>query len=355
MGIKNLNHVIKKNLKNDIKKIYINNIASSIVGIDFSLFLYRFIYNKSNPIECFLRQILMFFKHNILPVYVLDGKAPDEKKFIIEQRNYRKEKIIDEIHILEMKLMSATNEYEKMQYQDNINKLKKKYVVFSDNIISKITKFFDILGIPYIRNQNESDWLLSNLSKENIIDYILSEDSDMLAFGGKKILRNFSIREESFLLYDLDTILYDLEINHHQLVDICILCGCDYIKKITGYNCTKSFSIIKKHKTIENFIISNDEDKNVEIDLAKINNIRNIFLKKFEAEDIAQYHNIIFKKSTNYINLETFLNNNLEISKKGLITIFIDVCKNFIHYKSKKTSVLTNLWSKNITEDRTAK
>lgn len=60
MGIKNLNAVLKKSCY--FPKKNINDIKYSIVAVDFSLFLYRFIYNQNNPIECFLRQLILFLK-----------------------------------------------------------------------------------------------------------------------------------------------------------------------------------------------------------------------------------------------------------------------------------------------------
>ena len=343
MGIKNLNNSIKKYLKSDIKKIYIKNIQNSIIGIDLSIFLYRFIYNKSNPFECFLRQIMVFLSYNILPVYILDGKAPSEKRNTIDKRNYKRDKIVENIQHLENKLMTETDYSQKMEYQKMIEKLKKKCVFFSDDLINKITHFFDLMGIPYIREQSESDWLLANLSKENLIDYVLSEDTDMLAFGAKKILRNFSIREESFLLYDLEHILSELDISQEQLVDICILCGCDYMKKLSGCNCHKSIGNIKKYKNIENYLLSDNSNS---IDISKIENTRNIFLRRLSHQEINKYRDSIIKENTNYIELEKFLLQHLEIHKKYIIYQFFDISKKFMHYKIKKSSALEKFWNK---------
>jgi flap endonuclease-1 len=345
MGIKNLNNSIKKFIKSDIKKIHMSDIENSIIGIDLSIFLYRFIYNKSNPIECFLRQIMLCLSHNILPVYVLDGKAPDEKKTTIEKRNFKRDKIVENIMLLESKLIAETDINQKAEYQKTIERLKKKCVFFSDELLHKITTFFDLVGIPYIRDENESDWLLANLSKEKLIDYVLSEDTDMLAFGAKKILRNFSIREGSFLIYDLEKILSEMEIDQEQLVDICILCGCDYVKKISGCNCHRSIHHIKKYKTIENFLL-NEKINDNSIDLNKIESTRKIFLRKMDMKKIQIYQDKIIKNNTNYIELEKFLLHNLEQHKKQLIITFSDTCKKFMHYKIKKSSALEKFWNK---------
>ena len=86
MGIKNLNTLLRG--MGSFPRGKISDLGLSVVGIDFSLFLFRFIYNQNNPVECFLRMILLFLKNNILPVYVLDGTAPIEKNNI-STRHYK--------------------------------------------------------------------------------------------------------------------------------------------------------------------------------------------------------------------------------------------------------------------------
>ena len=99
MGIRNLNSVLRDYNVNE--RVRVSDISGSIVGIDFSLFLYRFIYNNNNPIEGFMRQIMLFFRYNILPVYVLDGISPLEKSDILNKRAKKRMKIWEEIGRLE--------------------------------------------------------------------------------------------------------------------------------------------------------------------------------------------------------------------------------------------------------------
>lgn len=326
MGIKNLNSVLKNYTK--FPKKSIQCLEHSIIGVDFSLFLYRFIYNQNNPIECFLRQIHLFFKYNILPVYVLDGNAPIEKEITLEKRASKRLKIYNEIDKLKELKNNPTNSPSKNAIiNDEIKKLEKKCVMFSPNIIDDLIHFFNILGIPVIQEcEAESDWILAQLNKNGVIDYILSEDSDLLTFGAKNILKNFSIREENFQIYSLDTILKELEFNQEQFIDMCILCGCDYTHKIKNINCSKSFSLIKHHKNIENIQQINEYNH---ININNIQKARNIFLQQMEPEQIHLFKNKIIKNKFQTEELEKFLYKHLE--KKYLIPIFIHTCKKFSH------------------------
>ena len=326
MGIKNLNSVLKN--YNIFPKMKISDISGSIVGIDFSLFLYRFIYNQNNPFECFLRQIILLLKYNILPVYVLDGIAPYEKINILTRRAFKRLKLSEELEkLIELreKLIYDNSSPKKIDILDEeINKLEKKCVHFSKEVTNNLIDFFEICGIPVIQENCESDFILAKLNENKLIDYVLSEDSDLFAFGARKVLKNFSIQEESFNLYDKDKMLEALEFNQNEFIDMCILCGCDYTPKIKNLNCSKSFELIKELKEIENI-------KDYNINIHSINLARNVFKKEIDNELLIELKNKIIKKEFNYNKIEEFLNNKIE--KKYLIPIFIRTSKKFLNYK----------------------
>ena len=313
MGIKNLNSVIKESMK----KTTFDKLKYTKIGVDFSLFLYRFVYNKNNPIECFLRQIHLFFRHKILPVYVIDGDAPLEKRTTLDRRAQKRQKMYDNIADL-LELQSDNNSPNtSSRINSEITKLERRCVVFSQKQVQDILYFFELLGIPVIRENEEADFILAKLSAANKIDYILSDDSDVLAFGAKKVLKNFCIKEEKCDLYKIDDILATLGVPMHKFVDICILCGCDYTTKIRNMNCQKSFQLILQYGSIEE-VVKNTE---YEINLEQIEKARELFGKELSGETMARISASIVKKNSRLEELGKFLRANIE--KKYLIPIFM--------------------------------
>ena len=51
----------------------------------FNIYLYKFVYS-GNYIKLFFNQIIKFLKFNITPIYIFDGKPPDDKKEILQKR-----------------------------------------------------------------------------------------------------------------------------------------------------------------------------------------------------------------------------------------------------------------------------
>jgi len=90
------------------------------------------------------------------------------------------------------------------------------------------------------------------MSKNNLVDYILSEDMDILTFGSKNILKNFG--KKNMFIINLQEILDEGNISMHQFIEICILLGCDYLDTIPSIGEKKSWNLIKKYNSICNII-----------------------------------------------------------------------------------------------------
>ncbi len=90
MGIQYLNTYIKKNTtKNAIYKVGLNHFRNKIIAIDTSIYLYRFLADDG-LLENMYLMLSLFKYYNITPIFVFDGKPPNQKNDIIEKRNNEK-------------------------------------------------------------------------------------------------------------------------------------------------------------------------------------------------------------------------------------------------------------------------
>ena len=86
MGIKNLRIILNQKCRNAINTRKLSCYAGMRIGIDLSIFLYKYLYNNGDHIEGLTRLILRLLKNQITPVFVLDGKPPKEKDETIQER-----------------------------------------------------------------------------------------------------------------------------------------------------------------------------------------------------------------------------------------------------------------------------
>ena len=79
MGSKKLNYILKKKLNNINSINNFNQFIGKKIGIDISLFIFKFLYNKDNILEELIKQIIFFYNLNITPYYVLMDHTQKKK------------------------------------------------------------------------------------------------------------------------------------------------------------------------------------------------------------------------------------------------------------------------------------
>ena len=281
MGIKRLNKYLS-----DIDAIKIHDIneyflsyQNSVIAIDVMLYAHKYKFSCDNIFSAFINQIIHFLQNKIIPLYIIDGKAPFEKNYIINLRNNRKKKINEKIKMLENEFKNEL--IDKDLIIQKINKLNKVNYNLDTNFLNILIQLFNIFNVPYIRANSEADVLISYLYKKNLIKLCLSEDTDLLTFGCKKVIK---IYKKKIYEYDLDFILQKININYNQFIEICILFGCDYLKSNIKLNV---FEIIDSYK--KNLIFTNLSQKYME----KFKITKNIFTQNY-TQDFDIHINIDF-------------------------------------------------------------
>ncbi|KAK1831212.1 Exodeoxyribonuclease 1 [Podospora conica] len=112
--------------------------------------------------------------------------------------------------------------------------------------------------VPYVVAPYEADAQLVYLERRGLINAIVSEDSDLLVFGAKRLLTKMDKNGECVEINRKDfcsvreislTGWTDAEFRH-----MAILSGCDYLDSIGGMGLKTAYRLIRKHKTPERVI-----------------------------------------------------------------------------------------------------
>lgn len=281
MGIKNLKCLINKYAKEAVNERFLCHYEHKIIAIDISIFLYRYIYKNGEPLELLTKQIMRFLKNKVIPLYVFDGKPPKEKSGELEERYEKKQILINRQNQIKNLLnekqdiveVSETETY-KVQHETNVDlyemdadelkgelaKVEKNIIIVNGKVIRDCKRLFDLMGIPYLVANGEAETLCARLIKEGIVYGCLSEDTDVLANGGRYFIRNFNVNNNRVIEYDLNIILEKFGVTYDQFIDICILCGCDYTCTIVNIGIMKAYDFIKKYGDIEGIIKYIDEE-----------------------------------------------------------------------------------------------
>ena len=263
MGIKGLTQLVKKNSPQSIEHEALYKMKDKCIAIDTSIFLYKSLMNvrsKGDYLRNSEGKVVshiqgLYYKTNqlltfgIIPIYIFDGKPPQEKSDCIKAR-------VKKVEECKQKIENTENEEEKKALEKGTIRIKKEY-------IDDLKHMFSLMGVSYIHAPGEAEAYASELCRLGFVDAVMTEDMDTLSYGCPQLFRpciDKSIKRPDIVtIFNFQSILEDFKMNHDEFIDMCILCGCDYCPTIPKVGPVKAMKYIQKYKTIENLIESEEK------------------------------------------------------------------------------------------------
>jgi len=315
MGIKNLLKFLS-NYDGILKEINDNDFKNTKVAIDISIILYKVIIairntgadltNKKGEVVSHIlglfNKTIYLLKKNIIPIYVFDGKAPDLKSKVIQERKDIKKKAWE-------KLESITNEKEKIKYF-------KRTVSISWKQLSECKELLDLMGIPYVEAPEEADSQCAWLVKNGYATGVLTEDMDILTFGSDKIYRNLGSYKKNTIEINLKDILKKINLNQNEFIELCILFGCDYCDRVKDIQPNDLYNLYIKNRDIKKTLNILKEKKYIVPEIENLEYIKNYFKNPPVITDIGDL-NI---KKPHMLQLEDKLVNEYGLIKSKIIS-----------------------------------
>jgi 5'-3' exonuclease len=346
MGIKNLNKLIKKYAEDCIKKASLSDYSYKKIAIDISLYMckYKAIYGEF-WLSAFLKLVSVLRKNEIHCVFIFDGKAPEAKrdernkrreaKEAIEKKAYLLEQALDVYHqtgVIEKiiqdlhkkrrspsrRLLKRDNDKVDMQWvEDKIKRIKNQIINVSSEDFDTAKKLFKLLNVPFYTAPWEAEKMCSKLCIDGLVDAVLSEDTDVMAYGTPCFLSKIDTRSETCTEINYVDLIEELDIEESQFLDVCIMSGTDYNTNMPKVGTINSYKLIKKHHTIENIELETKHDTSI----LKYKSVRELFVN-FEDYGI---DSIPYCGSPDFEELDKF------IKEHNLSSKSIDVLKqNFV-------------------------
>jgi exonuclease-1 len=107
--------------------------------------------------------------------------------------------------------------------------------------------------LPFIVAPYEADAQLAYLSRNGLVDVVITEDSDLLPYGARCVLYKLdysTYRGDELNLERLkdnpDPCLRSF--THCMFLSACILSGCDYLPQVRGVGLKSAFQLIGRNK-----------------------------------------------------------------------------------------------------------
>jgi len=333
MGIKNLLKFLNE-FPGIIDYVNIDDIKGKKVAIDISVLLYQVVIsirssgadlkNKNGDVTSHIlglfNKTILLLSRRIIPVYVFDGKPSIMKSNVLNYRKEIRNKALE-------KLKLAKTNKEKIKYF-------KRSLYITNKQYKECQNLLDVMGIPYVISPEEADSQCAYLSRNNLVDYVLTEDMDILTFGSNNIIRNLASHKKSPVLISLDNILKRLNFSYENFVDFCILLGCDYCKGLRNIKVNIIFEYYSKYKDFNETLNNLKKDGYNIQNIQYYSEIKEYFIKGKNFKEVDKSE--LYIKKSNKNNLL-----NLLVNKYGLVRTKID----------KKVELLLNYHENFLTDD----
>lgn len=198
-----------------------------------------------------MNRVRLLKHHGITPYIVFDGGPLPAKKGTESDRKQRRDEN-----------MARANSLAAQGKHSQARDYYVKCIDVTPQMAYQLIKALKAESVAYVVAPYEADAQMAYLERVGIVHGILTEDSDMLVFGCKNVLLKLDTVENtviSVVRSDFASLNSPGGISLLGWTDVeframAILSGCDYLPSIPGVGLKTAWSLLKKHKTVENVV-----------------------------------------------------------------------------------------------------
>ncbi|KAI0077360.1 PIN domain-like protein [Panus rudis PR-1116 ss-1] len=239
---------------------HLSEYSGQTIAVDAYVWLHRGTYacaselatgkQTTRYVDYAMHRVRLLKHYGITPYIVFDGGPLPAKKGTESERKKRREENLSRANSLaaQGKLTQAREYYVKC-------------VDVTPQMAYQLIKALKAESVPYVVAPYEADAQMAYLELHGIVDGILTEDSDLLVFGCKNVLLKLdavhsivtSISRVDFASLGATTTggVSLLRWTDAKFRAMAILSGCDYLPSIPGIGLKTAWSLLKKHKSVE--------------------------------------------------------------------------------------------------------
>lgn len=292
MGIKKLNLLLGKYTENSKNRVHVSEYSYKKIAIDANLYVFKYKFRNSfrskeseyGWLSDFVYLICCLRKYRVHPVFVFDSatnSAPVEKAAERKKRSIKRKEHLERVERLERSLAKycETGEIDDILRKNidtsdkkqrllgtgvqdttvnvsaikaKIEKMRSQMVKVCETDFNALKCMLDLFEVVYIVADSEGEALCCHLCNNGLVDAVLSDDTDVFAYGAKTVLSSIDTVNATFVKTEMKDVLGDMKMTQSQFLDMCILCGTDYNENMKGVGPEKSYQYIVKYKSLEN-------------------------------------------------------------------------------------------------------
>lgn len=149
--------------------------------------------------------------------------------------------------------ISLTSVTDEQLLQEKLQKQKRDSDEVTETMIKDVQELLKRFGIPYITAPMEAEAQCAELLKLNLVDGIVTDDSDCFLFGGDKVYKNMFNQKQYVECYSMSDIDARLGLNQDKLIELGLMLGSDYTEGIKGIGPVLAMEILAEFGNLKEF------------------------------------------------------------------------------------------------------
>lgn len=115
----------------------------------------------------------------------------------------------------------------------------------TDEMKEEVMTLLRLFGVPYVVSPAEAEAQCAALEQMGLVDGIVTEDSDVFVFGGKKIYKNIFDERLYAEAYIADDAEREMSLGRNAMVALAMLLGSDYTDGVKGVGIVNSMEVLR--------------------------------------------------------------------------------------------------------------
>ncbi|KAI1306263.1 Rad2 nuclease [Mortierella claussenii] len=244
-------------LKSIEKPVHLKDYAGKTLAVDGYVWLHKGAFacaqelclsqDTDKYITYFMRKIEMFKFFGVKPYVVFDGGYLPSKALTEQDRLARREESKKQA----MDLLQAGKSRQALEQF-------RRCVDVTPEMAHAVIQALKTEQVDYVVAPYEADAQLAYLEKKGLVDGIVTEDSDLLVFGCKRVIFKLDQYGAGIeILHKNLNLVRDVSFHEWTMTEIrhmCILAGCDYLPSISGMGLKTAQRLLRRFKTFERAI-----------------------------------------------------------------------------------------------------
>jgi exonuclease-1 len=252
MGIIDLFKIIKPCFVNT----HISEFRGKVAAVDMMNWIYRGVYSCSIELNAGLdadlylnfplKMLSLLKSFSIEIIAVFDGREINAKEKIDRQRKDEKYKNLQLAH-----------QFSLAGDVDQARNVSRRALKITGKMLNTLIEVLRKLDVRVIIAPYEADSQIAYLSRTNLCDVIISEDSDLIPYGCNRVLYKLGVDgncsyfdNENLSKADLGKFAFFKQMTKLQRVEFCVLSGCDYLPSIKGLGIKRAMEIFSKKNNL---------------------------------------------------------------------------------------------------------